>query len=235
MKPVLKDTSNGQIRDMLMGRLNEIEGIKADVPRDPTLEERATSLIKSVVNKDDEKPDPNDVFENSGEADEVLSVSVDKLWSGADSGICTLDVLRIVRGSGLERKASTLPMERIKGLSGTAKADDEPEDTGVAPPHVTVEATILNNASDDVEINSGDSITWTNEDDQARTISGDSIESTTIEPGETYTHNFLEEGTYEINVEGGESFTVTVLSGLQPEMQGTGVPRPQDGTPASGG
>ena len=128
--PVLKDTSNGQIRDMLMGRLNEIEGIKADVPRDPTLEERATSLIKSVVNKDDEKPDPNDVFENSGEADEVLSVSVDKLWSGADSGICTLDVLRIVRGSGLERKASTLPMERIKGLSGTAKADDEPEDTG---------------------------------------------------------------------------------------------------------
>ena len=112
---------------------------------------------------------------------------------------------------------------------------DEPEDTGVAPPHVTVEATILNNASDDVEINSGDSISWTNEDDEARTITGDNIESTTIEPGETYTHNFLEEGTYEINVEGGESFTVTVLSGLQPEMQGTGVPRPQDGTPASGG
>ncbi|MCB9894112.1 MAG: hypothetical protein H6839_06680 [Planctomycetes bacterium] len=128
--PVLKDTSNGQVRDMLMGRLNEIEGIKADVPRDPTLEERATTLIKSVISKDEDQPDPNEVFENSAEADEVLSVSIDKLWSGADSGICTLDVLRIVRGSGLERKASTLPMERIKGLSGTAKADDEPEDTG---------------------------------------------------------------------------------------------------------
>ena len=111
---------------------------------------------------------------------------------------------------------------------------DEPEDTGVAPPHVTVEATILNNASEDVEINAGDSVTWTNSDDEARTISGDNIESTTIEPGETYTHTFDEEGTYAIDVEGGDSFEVTVLSSLQPEMQGTGVPRPEDGTPASG-
>jgi len=77
--PVRNDTSNGQIRDMLIGRLNDIEGVKADVPRDPTLEERATTLVKSLVNKEDEQPDPNKVFENAGEADEVLSVSVDKL------------------------------------------------------------------------------------------------------------------------------------------------------------
>jgi hypothetical protein len=128
--PVRNDTSNGQIRDMLISRLNDIEGIKADVPRDPTLEERATSVIKSLIKKEDQQPDPNKVFENSGEADEVVSVSVDKLWSGADSGICTLDVYRIVRADTPERKASVLPAERIKGLSGTAKPDDEPTDTG---------------------------------------------------------------------------------------------------------
>jgi hypothetical protein len=127
--PVRKDTSNGQIREMLISRLNDIEGVKADVPRDPTLEERASSVVKSLVNKDEEQPDPAKVFENAGEADEVLSVSVDKLWSGADSGICTLEVVRIISANP-EHKAATLPMERFKGLSGTAKPDDEPVDEG---------------------------------------------------------------------------------------------------------
>lgn len=110
----------------------------------------------------------------------------------------------------------------------------QPETQGTAVPHVTVEAEILNNASKDVEIHAQDSILWTNNDDEARTISGDGIESTTIEPGETYSHTFTDEGTYEVDIEGGESFTVTVLSSLRPETQGTGVPRPQDATPASG-
>lgn len=128
--PVRNETENGQVREMLISRLNDIEGIKADVPREPTLEERATTLVKSVVSDDEEQPDPNEVFENAGEADEVISVSVAKLWSGADSGICQLDVIRIIRDSGLERKASTLPLERIKGLSGSAKPGDEPTDDG---------------------------------------------------------------------------------------------------------
>ncbi|MCA8936546.1 MAG: hypothetical protein KDB68_10085 [Planctomycetes bacterium] len=128
--PVRNDTSNGQIREMLLSRLNEVEGIKADLPRDPTLEERATSVIKSLVKDEEKQPDPNSVFENSAEADEVLSISVDKLWSGADSGICTLDVVRIVRADSLEREASTLPIARVKGLSGSAKPEDEPVDDG---------------------------------------------------------------------------------------------------------
>jgi hypothetical protein len=128
--PVDNDTSNGQIREMLLTTLNSIEGVKADVPRSPTLEERATGVIRSVIDDEEEKPDPNAVFEDSAEADEVLSVGVDKLWSGADSGICTLDVVRIVRADTSRREASVQPEQRIKGLSGSARPGDEPEDTG---------------------------------------------------------------------------------------------------------
>lgn len=118
--PVLKDTSNGQIREMIIKRLNKVEGVKADVPRDPSLEERATEMIKSVIKKDESRPDPMAVFAKSAEADEVISVSVEKLWSGTDSGICELDVIRIVRDKD---KASVEPTLSIKGLSGTARTE----------------------------------------------------------------------------------------------------------------
>ncbi|MCL4730941.1 MAG: hypothetical protein KJ044_10960, partial [Planctomycetes bacterium] len=126
--PVLKDTSNGQVRDMVIRRLNKLEGVKADVPRDPTLEERATDLIKSVIKKEESRPDPMTVFAKSAEADEVISVSVEKLWSGTDSGICELDVVRIVREKD---KAKVEPTLSIKGLSGTARADNAaPDESG---------------------------------------------------------------------------------------------------------
>jgi hypothetical protein len=128
--PVRNDTSNGQIREMLISRLNKLEGVQADVPRSPTLEERAGSLIKSLLKEEENQLDPNTVFEEAAEADEVISVGVDKLWSGADSGICTLDVIRVVRADSLKREASVLPMERIKGLSGSARPGDEPDDSG---------------------------------------------------------------------------------------------------------
>ncbi len=128
--PVRNDTSNGQIREMLISRLNKIEGVKADVPRSPTLEERAGSLIKSLLKEEENQLDPNTVFEEAAEAGEVISVGVDKLWSGADSGICTLDVIRVVRADSLKREASVLPMERIKGLSGSARPGDEPDESG---------------------------------------------------------------------------------------------------------
>ncbi|MBX3473814.1 MAG: hypothetical protein KF754_05485 [Planctomycetes bacterium] len=118
--PVLKDTSNGQIRDMIIRRLNKLDGVKADVPRDPSLEERATELIKSVIKKEDSRPDPMSVFAKSAEADEVISVSVEKLWSGTDSGICEIDVVRIVREKD---KAKVEPTLSIKGLSGTARSE----------------------------------------------------------------------------------------------------------------
>lgn len=128
--PVQKDTSNGQIRSLLMSRLNSIEGVKADKPRDPTLDERAAAVFKSMVNKDAEKPDPNTVFAQSAEADEVISISVEKLWSGADSGICEIDVYRITRDSGTERKARVEEPQRIKGLSGTAVPPEDAPDEG---------------------------------------------------------------------------------------------------------
>jgi hypothetical protein len=128
--PVQKDTSNGQIRDMLIDRLNSVEGVKADVPRTPSLEERAGAIVPSLVDKEEKQPDPAAVFEDAAEADEVISVTVAKLWSGADSGVCDLDVYRIARDDSMDRKARILDPQRIKGLSGTAVVEGEPEDTG---------------------------------------------------------------------------------------------------------
>jgi hypothetical protein len=128
--PVQKDTSNGQIRDMLIDRLNSVEGVKADVPRTPSLEERAGAIVRSLIDKEEQQPDPAAVFEDAAEADEVISVTVAKLWSGADSGVCDLDVYRIARDDSMDRKARILDPQRIKGLSGTAVVEGEPEDTG---------------------------------------------------------------------------------------------------------
>ncbi|MCB9932598.1 MAG: hypothetical protein H6841_04160 [Planctomycetes bacterium] len=129
--PVRSDTSNGQIRDMLIKRLNAVEGVKADVPRNPTLEERASGVIRSLLDKDETPPDPAAVFEDAAEADEVLSVKVEKLWSGADSGICTLEVIRIVGKQKEEgREARIEAAVYYKGLSGSARPGDEPDDSG---------------------------------------------------------------------------------------------------------
>jgi hypothetical protein len=128
--PVQKDTSNGQIREMLIGRLNAVEGVKADVPRTPSLEERASAIVRSLVAEEENQPDPAGVFADAAEADEVISVAVAKLWSGADSGVCDLDVYRIARDDSMERKAKILEPARIKGLSGSAIVDGEPADTG---------------------------------------------------------------------------------------------------------
>lgn len=130
--PVQKDTSNGQIREMLIRRLNKVDGVKATKPADPNMEERAGAIVRSLINKEEQKPDPAEVFAESAEADEVLTVAVFKLWSGADSGICQLDVYRIVRDDNQERTPRIVDPDRIKGLSGTAVIDTEPDTEGGA-------------------------------------------------------------------------------------------------------
>ena len=119
-----QETSEGQIRHMIINRLGQVAGIKAAVPKDPTLEERAIGVLKSALDKEVEGPDPTAVFEKSGEADEVLSVHVDKLWSGPDNGVCIIDVTRIVRDNTPERKARVLDAERITGRSGAGTVNE---------------------------------------------------------------------------------------------------------------
>jgi hypothetical protein len=128
--PVRNDTSNAQIREMLISRLNKVDGVKATKPADPNLEERAGAIVRSLIDKEEEQPDPAEVFAESAEADEVLTVSVAKLWSGADSGICQLDIYRIVRDDSQERTPRILESVRIKGLSGTAVVETEPDMEG---------------------------------------------------------------------------------------------------------
>jgi hypothetical protein len=130
--PVHGDTTNTQIRTMLLNRLNRLEGISADVPRSPILEQRAGALVRGLIRGGgDDEPDASTVFEDAGESDEVLTVSVHQNWSGADSGIFTIDVYRIARDDTPERTPLVLEPQRIKGLSGTARPGDEPgPDTG---------------------------------------------------------------------------------------------------------
>lgn len=120
-----QETSEGQIRHMIIERLGDVPGVQADVPKDPTLEERAIGVLKSVIDKEDAAPDPTAVFEKSGEADEVLSVTVEKLWSGPDNGVCIIDVTRIVRDNTPDRKARVLAAERLTGRSGAGTVTEE--------------------------------------------------------------------------------------------------------------
>ena len=121
--PVLGDTSNGEIRARMLDRLNEVAGLKAIKPPDPDLEERATGIFKSVLGKQ-APDDPQKVFEKAAEADEVVQARA-TTKSGADSGKCELDLMRIVRSPDKERKASIAPSLVITGLSGSAKIKEQ--------------------------------------------------------------------------------------------------------------
>lgn len=121
-----QETSEGQIRHMIIQRLSAIEGVRADVPRDPSLDERATQVIKGIFEKEEgeEGPDPTEVFKESGEADEVLAVTVDKLSSTADNGVCMIDVVRILRDESTPKREGKISgPERITGRSGAAAQD----------------------------------------------------------------------------------------------------------------
>jgi hypothetical protein len=124
--PVLGDTTNGEIRARTMTRLNEVSGLKAIKPPDPDLEERATGIFKSVLGKQT-PDDPQKVFEKASEADEVIQITATPK-SGADSGKCTLDIMRIERDK--DRKASIAKPQVITGLSGSAKAIAEEASSG---------------------------------------------------------------------------------------------------------
>ena len=65
---------------------------------------------------------------------------------------------------------------------------------------------------DAVTVRMGDSVTWTNNDDSPHTVTSDSgseMQSNTIAPGQTYSHLFLQSGTY------------TYHCAIHPNMRGT--------------
>ncbi|GIK52398.1 MAG: hypothetical protein BroJett014_13710 [Planctomycetota bacterium] len=125
--PVLGDTTNGEIRHRTFERLNAVAGVKAIKPPDPDLEERATGIFKSILGKQPNEADPAKVFERAGEADEVIQISA-KVVSGADSGRCDFQVMRIVRAAGKDRAASIGETLTITGLSGSAKPQAAEDD-----------------------------------------------------------------------------------------------------------
>lgn len=122
-----------------------------------------------------------------------------------------------------------------------ACADDEPEvtadpevptatTTAVAPsptpeatasPTATVEGETVETAIgaggvlEDLEVSPGDTVIWTNEDDEAHTITsvdsiGDPLDSGEIAPGATFEHTFSAAGVWDLVVDGGDDIWVVV-------------------------
>jgi len=121
----------------------------------------------------------------------------------------------------LQPESEGTPVPRPQDGSPTASVtvpssgSDSPSGTGNEATEVAI-SDDLN--MDDVTISVGDSITWTNEDDVAHTItssvggdwdSGEIDEE--IPAGESFTHQFTEPGTYPLTLDEGETtWTVTV-------------------------
>lgn len=125
------DTTNAQIRAMTVSRLAGVEGVKPSDAPTPGLERRAGALVRSLIREEPEEDlDASEVFEDAGEADEVLTLKVEQIWSGADSGIFEVDVFRIARDDSEQRKPIMLKPERIKGLSGTGLPAEVRPDEG---------------------------------------------------------------------------------------------------------
>lgn len=127
--PVRGDTTNDQIRTAIIDGLNATGTIKADKPRKSKLEERATTVFKELwTGSDDAKDevDASDVFDESPEVDEVLSISVEKLFAGAETSICKLNVYRIEKFTKKDTSVEIRVLDpiQIKGLGGTAATDN---------------------------------------------------------------------------------------------------------------
>ncbi len=53
----------------------------------------------------------------------------------------------------------------------------------------------------DMTVGVGSTVKWTNDDDTDHTVTGDGLDSGTLEPGDTYEYTFNEEGTFEYTCE----------------------------------
>lgn len=137
--PVYGDTTNNQIREMTLRRLDSIDGVRATEPGG-SLDRSATELIRKLIRgePDQEKHDlealrdeAEAVFADAGEANEVLALHKADIWSTADSGGVDLDAYRISRRRQEgERIAEVLEPRPIKGLSGRSLPAEERAPTG---------------------------------------------------------------------------------------------------------
>lgn len=110
-----------------------------------------------------------------------------------------------------ESATSTLAPTESATLAPTESATTEPTETATNEP-VAVEDSIVDGVIFDQEVAVGTTIVWTNEDDEARTITSDDgvIDSGEIAPGETFEYMFDEAGSWVMMVDGTESATITV-------------------------
>lgn len=83
--------------------------------------------------------------------------------------------------------------------------------TATATPE-TVEDSIKDGLIMDQKIAAGTTVSWTNEDDQPRTITSDdgTVDSGEIAPGDSFEFTFEDAGSWKLMVDGMEAATITV-------------------------
>jgi plastocyanin len=85
----------------------------------------------------------------------------------------------------------------VETSSETEEAEDTVDNVALAAP-ATVEVDIKNYSFDDntVTVNVGDTVVWENYDSTAHTVSGNGLDSGTMNEGDTWEYRFIEPGTY---------------------------------------
>lgn len=131
----------------------------------------------------------------SGDTGDIISVGLHELNDSGYSGIAVLEA---------DGDQSTITIYLAQGLSGDATAtpvaemDRSAEDA--TSDAVQVDMVDLAYSPDTVTISAGESVTWTNNDSVAHSVTAknrDALQSGTIQPGETFTQTFDTPGTYE--------------------------------------
>jgi nitrite reductase (NO-forming) len=133
---------------------------------------------------------------------------------------------------GMALGAGVVGIALIAGCSGdsadddltstpTATATSEPTSSATSSPTTdptatatpeTVEDSIKDGLIMDQEIAAGTTMSWTNDDDAARTITSDdgTVDSGEIAPGDSFEFTFEDAGSWKLMVDGVESATITV-------------------------
>lgn len=95
--------------------------------------------------------------------------------------------------------------------SATSSPTTEPTETATATPE-TVEDSIVDGLIMDQEIAAGTTVSWTNDDGEARTLTSEdgTVDSGEIAPGESFEFTFEDAGSWIMMVDGVQVATITV-------------------------
>lgn len=106
---------------------------------------------------------------------------------------------------------STMTSEPTSSATSSPTTDPTATATATATPE-TIEDSIKDGLIMDQEIAAGTTVSWTNDDDEARTLTSDdgTVDSGEIAPGDSFEFTFEDAGSWKMMVDGVEAATITV-------------------------